>query len=70
MLTWDLLVQLQGWFPSMHTHHTWVLLEQFLSWDFWLLENLGCYTSPGPLAPSIHPRLARGPSEVVLLLKG
>jgi hypothetical protein len=29
----------------MHTHHAWVLLEKFLSLDFWLLENLGCYTS-------------------------
>ena len=37
--TWGLLVQLQGWFPSKHTHHAWVLLEKFLSWDFWLLEK-------------------------------
>ena len=29
----------------MHTHHAWVLLEKILSWDFWLLENLGCYIS-------------------------
>jgi hypothetical protein len=43
MLAWDLLVQLQGWFPSMHTHHVWVLLEKFLGLDFWFLENLGCY---------------------------
>jgi hypothetical protein len=34
------------WFPSMLTHHTWVLLEKFLSCDFWLLENLGCYNLP------------------------
>ena len=44
MLTWVLLVQLHGWFPSMHTHHAWVLLEKILSSDFWLLENLGCYS--------------------------
>ena len=46
MLTWDLLVQLQGWFPSMHTHHAWVLLEKFLSLDFLLLKNMGCYSPP------------------------
>ena len=39
-----LLVQLHGWFASMHTHHAWVLLEKFLSLDFWVLENLSCYT--------------------------
>ena len=41
-----LLVQLHGWFPSMHTHHAWVLLEKFLGSDFWVLENLGCYSDP------------------------
>jgi hypothetical protein len=44
LLPWVLLVQLCRWFPSMYTHHTWVLLEKFLSSNFWLLENLGCYT--------------------------
>ena len=46
MLAWNILVQLQGWFPSMHTHHAWVLLEKSLSLDFWLLEYLGCYSPP------------------------
>ena len=41
-----LLVQLHGWFPSMRTHHAWVLLENFLSLDFWLLKNMGCYSPP------------------------
>ena len=40
-----LLVQLHGWFPSMHTHHAWVLLEKKISSDFWVWENLGCYTT-------------------------
>ena len=43
MLVWVQLVQLHRWFPSMHTHHAWVLLENFLSSDFWVLKNLGCY---------------------------
>ena len=34
MLTWDLLVQLQGWFPSMHTHYAWVLLEKNFKFRF------------------------------------
>ena len=41
-----LLVQLHGWFPSMHTRHAWVLLEKFFSLDFWVLENLSCYSDP------------------------
>ena len=41
MLTWDPLVELQGWFPSMHTHHASFLLEKILSLDFWLLEKPG-----------------------------
>ena len=49
MLAWDIFVQLQGWFSSMHTHHAWVLLEKNLSWDFWLMENLGCYRVGGAL---------------------
>ena len=57
MLTWDLLVQRQGLFPSMHTHHAWVLLEKFLSSDFWLLENLGCYTSSSTLGLLCHSTL-------------
>ena len=36
-----LLVQLHGWFPSMHTHHAWVLLEEFLSLDFWVIGKPG-----------------------------
>ena len=32
---------------SMHSYHAWVLLEKFLSPDFWLLENL-CHYSPPP----------------------
>ena len=36
-----LLVQLQGWFPSMHTHHPWVLLEKFLSSNFWVIGKPG-----------------------------
>ena len=47
-----LLVQLHVWFPSMHTHHVWVLLEKILSLDFWLLENLGCYNKPRRFASS------------------
>ena len=39
MLAWDILVQLQGCFPSMHTHQAWILLEKNLSSDFWLLEK-------------------------------
>jgi len=39
MLAWDIFVQLQGWFSSMHTHHAFVLLEKNLSSDFWLLEK-------------------------------
>ena len=41
MLTWVLLVQLHGWFPSMHTHHACVLLEKFLSSDFWVIGKPG-----------------------------
>jgi hypothetical protein len=43
MLTWDLLVQLQGWFPSKHTHHAWVCFRKkfkfgFLgSWKTWVI---------------------------------
>ena len=36
-----LLVQLHGWFPSMHTHHAWVLLEKILSLDFWVIGKPG-----------------------------
>jgi hypothetical protein len=50
MLTWDLLMQLQGWFPSMHSHHAWVLLEKFLSSDFWILEKPGLlHSASSPL---------------------
>ena len=30
-------MQLHGWFPSMHTHHAWVLLEKILSSEFWVI---------------------------------
>ena len=39
--TWGLLVQLQWWFPSMHTHHAWVLLEKILSSNFWVIGKPG-----------------------------
>ena len=41
LLAWDLLVQLHGWFPSMHTHHAWVLLEKKLSSDFQVIGKPG-----------------------------
>ena len=41
MLAWVLLVQLHGWFSSMHTHHAWVLLEKDLSLDFWVIGKPG-----------------------------
>ena len=48
MLTWVVLVQLHGWFPSMHTRIAWVLLEKFLSLDFWVIGK------PGLLQSSPH----------------
>ena len=49
MLTWDPLVELQGWFPSMHTHHAWVYLEKNLSCDFWVLGKPGSLQTPSEI---------------------
>ena len=43
MLTWDVLVQLQGVFSKYAHSQCMGLLEKNLSCDFWFSKILGCY---------------------------